>query len=400
MGKKHNNKTVNFLREVYIEIDDNELITFVSENCYNILGYMQVELLNKSIADYITAIPVNFITTTNFEATMPLKNGKYINIDVNIDLIKNSYGYSTGKKLSLMNISKYVINSNDERRLIQMFESSKDFIYRFEVYPEFKFTYLSPSVKEILGYTLEEYISNPYIPLEIVLPEYKDYILNKYNGNIDFSSPFPIRYKHKNGSYVWLEDYTVPIYGENGHFIAFEGVCRDVTDKKHFEEKLERLSYYDGLTGAYNKYYLDKQVNILNTEKDLPVGVIFCDLDNLKQTNDTIGHESGDKLIVTSYNILKYNCTDNSVIARTGGDEFIILIKDTSLNEVKNLYSILCNSIKQQNKYNTELQVKVSIGYSFSETSIGVTRQIINIADKNMYKDKQRKKDNISKQSN
>jgi diguanylate cyclase (GGDEF)-like protein/PAS domain S-box-containing protein len=392
MSYDHNDKDVIFLREVYIEIDDNEFITFISENCYNILGYMQEELVNKNISDYLSAMPKNFISTTNFEATISLKNGGHINIDVNIDLIENSDGDTTGKKLSLMDISKYTKNNNNEKRLIQMFEHSKDFIYRFEVYPEFKFTYLSTSVKEILGYTLEEYISNPYIPIEIVLPEYRDYISNKYNGNVDFSAPFPIQYKHKNGSYVWLEDYTTPIYGENGHFIAFEGVCRDVTDRKQLEEKLERLSYFDGLTGAYNKFYLDKQIHILNTEKDLPIGIIFCDLDNLKITNDIKGHEFGDKLIVNAFNLLKDNFTDDSIIARTGGDEFIVIIKDTSLSSVKMLFLSLCESVEQQNKHNPELKVKISIGYSFSETSIGVTTQFINIADKNMYKDKRSKK--------
>ena len=396
MGYNQDDKIVNFLREVYIEIDDNELITFVSENCYNILGYMQEELLNKSITDYITAIPINIISTTNFKSKIPLKNGKSINIDVNIDLIKNNSGDSVGKKLSLLDISKYSKINYDDNNLIQMFEHSKDFIYRFEVCPEFKFTYLSPSVEDILGYTLDEYISNPYIPIEIALPEYKDYLINKYNDKIDFSLPIPIQYKHKNGSYVWLEDYSVPIYGENGDFIAFQGVCRDITDKKRLEEKFEKLSYFDGLTGANNKFYLEREIDVLNTEKDLSIGIIFCDLDNLKVTNDTMGHEVGDKLIINAYNILKDTFTENSVIARTGGDEFVVIIKNTCLSKVKTLFLLLCESIKQQNKYNPELNVKISIGYSFSETSIGVTRQIINIADKNMYKDKQRKKDSIS----
>ena len=155
------------------------------------------------------------------------------------------------------------------------------------------------------------------------------------------------------------------------------------------------MSYFDGLTGAYNRYYLEKEIDILNTEKDLPIGIIFCDLDNLKITNNTMGHEFGDKLIVNSFNLLKDTFIDieNSVIARIGGDEFIVIIKDTSLIGVKMLFLSLCESLQQQNKYNPELKVKISMGYSFSETSIGVTRQFINIADQNMYKNKKLKKE-------
>ena len=62
---------------------------------------------------------------------------------------------------------------------------------------------------------------------------------------------------------------------------------------------------------------------------------------------------------------------------------------------MKELYIQLCESVGQQNKYNTDLQVKVSIGYSFSDTSLGVMRDFIAIADKNMYKAKQRKRNAI-----
>lgn len=105
-----------------------------------------------------------------------------------------------------------------------------------------------------------------------------------------------------------------------------------------------------------------------------------------------MGHEFGDKLIVNAFNILKDTFTENSVIARTGGDEFVVIIKDTSLIKVKLLFLSLCESIKQQNTYNPKQKVEVSIGYSFSDTSIGITRKFINIADKSMYKDKHTKK--------
>ena len=189
-----------------------------------------------------------------------------------------------------------------------------------------------------------------------------------------------------------MDDYCIPIYDDNGALVALEGFSRDITDKKQLEEKLERLSYYDAITGAYNNHYLEKEINILDTKKDTSIGIIFCDLDNLKITNDTLGHAFGDKLIINTFNILNNVFMENSVIARTGGDEFIVIIKDTSLNSLKELYILLCKSVEQQNKFNPEVKVKISIGYSFSETSIGVIRDFITIADKNMYKDKQRKR--------
>jgi diguanylate cyclase (GGDEF)-like protein/PAS domain S-box-containing protein len=283
-----------------------------------------------------------------------------------------------------------------EKTINQIFERSRYIIYRTELIPTFKFTYLSPSIEELLGYSAEEHLINPMLPFELSHPDDRDILIRKINNNIDFSKPIPTRYKHKDGHYVWLDDYCIPIYDNNGVLVALEGFSRDITDKKQLEEKLERLSYYDGLTGAYNRYYLQKEISILNTEKDTPIGIIFCDLDNLKVTNDTMGHDFGDKLIVNTFNILKDIFTENSVITRKGGDEFVVIIKDTSLSKVKELYLLLCESIEQQNKYNAELKIKISIGYSFSETSIGVIRDFITVADKNMYKDKQIKKSSSS----
>ena len=392
MVYNNNTRMVNFLREIYIELDDNELIIFISENCTNLLGYPMQDLLNKSIKDILSFIPQKTISVANIKSSVIAKNGTIIPVDLAGSPIVNYNNDITGYRLSLINIACVLNFKNPEKVITQMFERSRDIIYRVELIPTFRFTYLSHSIKEVLGYSAKENLIDPMLVFNLVHPDDRDFLIRKINNDIDYSKPITSRFKHKDGHYVWLEDYSTPIYDENDVLVALEGFNRDITDKKQLEEKLERLSYFDGLTGAYNRYYLDKEIYILNTEKDIPIGIIFCDLDNLKITNDTIGHEFGDKLIVNSFNILKDTFTGDSIIARTGGDEFIVIIKYTSLSIVKKLFLSLCESLEQQNKYNSELKLKISIGYSFSETSIGVTRQIINIADKNMYKDKRSKK--------
>ena len=392
MGYEQNDKAMNFLREVYIEIDDNELITFISENCSNLLGYNKQYLLNKSIRDILSFLPKNSISIANLKSSVITKNNKIIPVDIAGSPIVNQSNNIVGYRLSLINISSYLNFDSHENIISQMFERSRDIIYRVELIPTFKFTYLSQSVKEILGYSAAENLIDPMLMFNIVHPDDSNILIRKMNNDLDFSKPIACRFQHKDGHYVWLDDYCTPIYDENGVLVAQEGFNRDVTDKKLLEEKLELLSYFDGLTGAYNRHYLEKEIHILNTEKDLPIGIIFCDLDNLKVTNDTMGHEFGDELIVNAFNILKNNFTDNTVICRPGGDEFVVIIKDTSLSKVKLLFLLICESTKQQNKHNPKHKVEVSMGYSFSETSIGITRQLINTADKNMYKDKQRKK--------
>ncbi|MBX4267986.1 sensor domain-containing diguanylate cyclase [Clostridium estertheticum] len=379
-----NNKMLNFLREIYIEINIKESITFISSNCITLLGYSMEELLNKSIQNVLSFILQNSKSVITMKSSVITKKGIVIPVDLTSSPIVDSSNNIIGYRLSLIDISSYI----HEKRINQMFERSRDFIYNAELNPIFMLTYLSPSIKNILGYDAQEYYINPMLVFNIVHPDDRYIIKKKLTNEVNFTKPLCARYKHKDGHYVWLEDHCIPIYDINGTLIKLEGFNRDITDKKKLEEKLERLSYYDYLTGAYNRCYLEKEIHILNTQIDLPIGIIFCDLDNLKITNDTMGHEYGDRLIVSYFNILKATFAKSSVIARTGGDEFIVIIKNVSHNKVKALFALLNESICKQNKHNRELQIKVSVGYSFSETSIGVTRQFINIADKNMYKNK------------
>ena len=324
MNFERDNKVTNFLREVSIEIDNNEVVTFISQNCKNLLGYTQHELVSKNIGDILSIIPSKNKSITNIKASIITRIGTVIPVDLAGSPLIDDNNDISGYRISLFDISAYLKFDSHEKTINNMFERSRDIIYRTELIPAFKFTYLSPSIKEILGYSAEEHLINPMIPYEIVHPDDRHILLRKITDNIDFSKPLSIRFQHRNGHYVWLDDYCIPIYDDNGVLVAIEGFSRDVTDKKQLEEKLERLSYYDGLTGAYNRYYLEKEVNVLDAEKDTPTGIIFCDLDNLKITNDTLGHDFGDKLIVNAFKILKGIVPETSIIARTGGDEFAV----------------------------------------------------------------------------
>lgn len=381
----------NLSREVFIEINLANMITHISDNSFNILGYKKYELLSKHISNYMDFMPENIKTNMNFESSFSLKDGTTIFIDAVISPIyeKNIlYGY----KLSFIDISKYKRINLNEKKMLDMLRRSKDIIYRIDVYPEHKMTYLSPSVGDVLGYSLEEYFNNPLLPFEIVHDDYKEFNLGKLDRDFDFVAPTAVPYKHKDGHYIWLEDFSIPIYDETGRYIAFEGIVRDVTKRVQLEFKLEELSYIDALTGLHNRSYLEREMNILDTVKDTSIGIIFCDLDNLKVTNDVFGHKFGDKLIMQTATIFNSIFKDNCVVTRTGGDEFVIIVKDTDIYEVENFYHKLLELIEKQNNHSNEFTIRVSVGYSYSETSIGVVRDVLEIADKNMYTNKQQKK--------
>ena len=156
-------------------------------------------------------------------------------------------------------------------------------------------------------------------------------------------------------------------------------------------EQLERLSYYDSLTGLYNRNFIEYEMDKLNLLDDVPLGMIICDLDNLKIINDTYGHSEGDYLLQQAAGIIKEPLSDNMPSGRIGGDEFIVLLKNVSREKVKEIYEKITLGVKNHNKNAPRIAVEISIGYAHTESSIGATKELFRIADKLMYLDKREK---------
>lgn len=99
--------------------------------------------------------------------------------------------------------------------------------------------YISSSVKDILGYDAELYYDDPNFVFNIVHPDDTKIQAGKVNKCSDFSKVFCVRFMHKNGYYVWIEDHIVPVFNESGELLYISGISRDITERKKLEEKLQ-----------------------------------------------------------------------------------------------------------------------------------------------------------------
>lgn len=129
--------------------------------------------------------------------------------------------------------------SEREFRLIA--EKASDLIYRIELYPEQKFSYVSPSSTKLIGYTPEDHYANPNLGFELVHPDDREKLRDLLE-HVD-GSPVVLRWIKKNGEVVWAEQSNVPVYDNDGRLIAIEGIARDVTERQKANEALKRAFY-------------------------------------------------------------------------------------------------------------------------------------------------------------
>lgn len=101
------------------------------------------------------------------------------------------------------------------------------------------------------------------------------------------------------------------------------------------------------LTDLYNRRYLEKEMERLDTQRHFPLSIIMADLNGLKLVNDTYGHNTGDEMLKTAAGILKKVCRKDDIVARWGGDEFVILLSQTS-NENPHLVEVFLSLLRDE----------------------------------------------------
>ncbi len=166
-------------------------------------------------------------------------------------------------------------------------------------------------------------------------------------------------------------------------------IFHDITRYKNKESKMRYLGFHDQLTGLHNRYYLEAEMQRLDTERQLPISVILADLNGLKMINDTYGHLFGDKLLIEVAELLKSICRSEDIICRIGGDEFIIFLPQTDqLNA-----GMICDRIKTKSRaiIAREIPVSMALGVSVKTRSDQSLEQVITEAENLMYKDKIKK---------
>ena len=249
-----------------------------------------------------------------------------------------------------------------------------------------KTTFVNPALPAMLGYTASELIGKPWTLLvshdkrpvvELADDRRKD-------GQID---RYELVLQHKTGTEIPVLISGSPRYNtETGEFIGTLAVITNIADRKQAEESILYISYHDSLTHLYNRAYLEETMQRLDTDRQLPASIIIADLNGLKLVNDTFGHDAGDRMLKAAAEILRKSCRKEDVIARWGGDEFVIFLPQTSEENAKSICRRIKNNCRKV--FIEDVPLSVSLGVTVKQ-KVGVDLvMLLNEAEDDMYKHK------------
>ena len=190
----------------------------------------------------------------------------------------------------------------------------------------------------------------------------------------------------KDGTERPIEENAAPIQDEEGKINGVVLVFRDYTEAKERQNNIEYLSYRDQLTGLYNRRFYEEELKRLNTERNLPISIIMGDVNGLKLVNDAFGHEQGDEFLLKSAAAIRRACRTEDIVARWGGDEFVILLPKTKTEEA----GIIVKRIKElySNEHVNGVRVSIAFGWETKTKPDEDILKVLNNAEDHMYKHK------------
>lgn len=266
---------------------------------------------------------------------------------------------------------------------------------------------MSPFVEHLLGVSPQRFLEGDEIWDELIHPEdrerawadYESYLLTGQPEGGDY------RYVRPDGGVVWVRDHSATIRDAEGRPLFIQGVMFDITASKEAELRLQHMAYHDSLTGLPNRAMFEEHLELALARArrdDLAVAVLFLDLDDFKPVNDTHGHATGDAVLRQVGARLNAAVRDTDLVARQGGDEFLVLIADLARGHDGTLAASTVTKVVERIQEELALPYRLRVGELTLQASVGRAvypfdggdgASILRHADASMYEQKRSRSD-------
>ncbi|MDD5322304.1 MAG: diguanylate cyclase [Methylococcales bacterium] len=285
--------------------------------------------------------------------------------------------------------------NSSENKFRNLVENLRNEFFFYQRDCEGIFTYISPSITNILGYTADEFMTHyhEYLtdnPVNLKIDEHTE----RYTQNAT-NPPYQLEICDAQKNIHWLEVKDTPVYDEYGKCIGVDGIAHDITVRKQADDRLIWLSYYDELTGLANRrLFTDRLQHAINMahRTQLSVSIFYLDLDCFKSVNDNMGHAAGDEVLKETARRLVSTLRDSDIAARLGGDEFILLLPETDAEGAAPVAEKILKTLRESYIIEKmEFSLGASIGIAVYPEDSDNGEKLIHLADTAMYQAKQEK---------
>ena len=252
-----------------------------------------------------------------------------------------------------------------------------------------RFSYISPSVEQLRGYSVEEAMeqdlqdsltADSYAMIMEAFPaELREFLHNPNNPKTHYAQ---VRQPCKDGSVIWVEFSMKYRLNKTGELEAI-GVSRNIEERKRAEERIRFLSYHDQLTGLYNRRYYEELLPAIDVPDNYPLSLVMADVNGLKLANDTQGHQVGDAMLTAVADMLQKMCKQHDLVARIGGDEYVLLMPNTRADEVEQRISDVDTHLRNHSV--GSLRLSVSFGWATKDSTEKSLPEIFKEAEDMMY---------------
>ncbi|WP_254277532.1 bifunctional diguanylate cyclase/phosphodiesterase [Halomonas sp. 3H] len=291
------------------------------------------------------------------------------------------------------------VERHQSRRTLRLLERSVEdsingVVIADAMQPDLPIIFVNPAFTRICGYTSDEALGRNCRFLQG--PDTDAGEVSRLREQLRGESQVHVTLLNyrKDGTPFWNALSISPVRDDRGQVTHFVGMQHDVSEQKAYESRLAHHASHDALTGLINRSRFEErlaqEVALMN-HLDARLAVLFVDLDDFKPINDTLGHAVGDDMLREVARRLQASVRPGDTVARMGGDEFVLLMRDISREgQVLSLVEPLMQDIARPYRVDDhELYLTCSVGIALSNPAMNEPRELIQQADMAMYKAKQ-----------
>lgn len=392
------------LQDGIFVIEDGKLI-YVNQRLADMLGHPIEQLIGRSFIEFVAyddrsvvlerhlARLAGELVPDHYDMRLLTAQGNEIFCSLNVGLGESKLGGTvTVGSIRDVTIQREAVIELEKSKadLRAIFDKLPDTLYRTDM--EGVITMASPSCFDLLGYNQEEMIGTALASYYADPEERQNTvhaIINSKGRPIQVES----RLKHKNGTIIWVSSNVSLRYGLDNNPAFIEGVARNICERKKMEAQLIEISRTDSLTGTYSRrHFIERSEEVINLMRryQRPISLMIADIDHFKAINDNYGHQAGDISLRAFAKVCSEEIRETDILGRLGGEEFGLILPETSINEAKVLAERICKTVNALDIHidNQTIKLTVSIGLVELCSVDGELDELMRRADLAMYQAK------------